>query len=89
MRTLEKPPYEVTETGWGEFEIGVTVHFADDAGEKAVDLVAPLKLHHEVEPGAPKPDKSQAKRPVVKEKYEELVFHEPHEDFLKRAGRTR
>ena len=85
VRTLEKPPYEVTETGWGEFEIGVTVHFADDAGEKAVDLVAPLKLHHEGGARSPKPDKSQAKRPVVKEKYEELVFHEPHEDFLKRV----
>ena len=34
QRTLEKPPYEVTETGWGEFEIGITVHFSDDSGEK-------------------------------------------------------
>jgi len=24
-RTLSEPPYEVTETGWGEFEIGITV----------------------------------------------------------------
>ena len=44
VRVLEKPPYEVTETGWGEFEIGITVHFAEDAGEKPLDLFAPLKL---------------------------------------------
>merc|ERR1712216_207997 len=85
VRTLEKPPYEVTETGWGEFEIGITVHFAPDCGEKSVYLLAPLKLHHEAEPGAPKPEKKDLKRPVVKEKYEELVFHEPDEDFLKRV----
>ena len=47
--------------------------------------MAPLKLHHEAEPGAPKPEKKDLKRPVVKEKYEELVFHEPDEDFLKRV----
>ena len=85
VRTLEKPPYEVTETGWGEFEIGITVHFSSDCGEKSIYLLAPLKLHHEAEPGAPKPEKKDLKRPVVKEKYEELVFHEPDEDFLKRV----
>ena len=61
------------------------MHFAPDCGEKSVYLLAPLKLHHEAEPGAPKPEKKDLKRPVVKEKYEELVFHEPDEDFLKRV----
>ena len=84
-RVLEKPPYEVTETGWGEFEIGVVVHFAEDSGEKPVELLAPLKLHHEAEPGGAKPEKKDLKRPVVKEKYEELVFHEPAEAFLERV----
>jgi YEATS domain-containing protein 4 len=25
VRTVEAPPFELTETGWGEFDIGVTV----------------------------------------------------------------
>ena len=25
VRTIERPPFELTETGWGEFDIGVTV----------------------------------------------------------------
>jgi YEATS domain-containing protein 4 len=28
-RVLTKPPYEVTETGWGEFEIIIKVYFHD------------------------------------------------------------
>lgn len=79
VRVLEKPPYEVTETGWGEFEIGITVHFAEDSGEKPLDLFAPLKLYLEAESGEKK--QQQKNKPVVKEKYEEIVFHEPDEDF--------
>jgi YEATS domain-containing protein 4 len=85
VRTLDKPPYEVTETGWGEFEIGITIHFAPDCGEQSLFMLAPLKLHHEAEPGAPKPEKKDLKKPVVKDSYEEIVFHEPDEDFLKRV----
>jgi YEATS domain-containing protein 4 len=36
-RSLTAPPYEVTETGWGEFEIGITVR----AARRAV----PLRTH--------------------------------------------
>ena len=36
---------KVTETGWGEFEIGITIHFKEDAGEKPIELFAPLKLY--------------------------------------------
>ncbi|VIO99785.1 Uncharacterized protein BM_BM17097 [Brugia malayi] len=28
-RMVEKPPYEVTETGWGEFEIQIRIYFVD------------------------------------------------------------
>jgi YEATS domain-containing protein 4 len=28
-RILTKPPYEVTETGWGEFEISIRIYFND------------------------------------------------------------
>ena len=28
-RVVTKPPYEVTETGWGEFEISIRIYFND------------------------------------------------------------
>lgn len=28
-RVVTKPPYEVTETGWGEFEIVIKIYFVD------------------------------------------------------------
>lgn len=28
-RIVVKPPYEITETGWGEFEIVIKIHFHD------------------------------------------------------------
>ena len=28
-RYVDKPPYEVTETGWGEFEIVIKIYFHD------------------------------------------------------------
>lgn len=28
-RIFDKPPYAVTETGWGEFEVGIKIHFVD------------------------------------------------------------
>ena len=31
QRTVMKPPYEVTETGWGEFEIIIKIYFVDIA----------------------------------------------------------
>ena len=44
-RTVESPPYEVTETGWGEFDITITVHFQPDANEKPLELAHMLKLY--------------------------------------------
>ena len=28
-RVITKPPYELTETGWGEFEIVIKIYFND------------------------------------------------------------
>jgi YEATS domain-containing protein 4 len=41
----DKPPYEVTETGWGEFEIQVKIFFVPEANEKPLTFVHHLKLH--------------------------------------------
>lgn len=49
-RMCEKPPYRVTETGWGEFTVNIKVTFIPEAGEKALSLQHPIKLHHWGEP---------------------------------------
>lgn len=79
-RTIEAPPFELTETGWGEFEINVKIHFVDEANEKMVSFYHHLRLHpyHNVkaEPQAPNDEISSIF-------YDELVFNEPNEDFFK------
>lgn len=37
-RVVEAAPFELTETGWGEFEIGITVVFHGDVAEKSIDM---------------------------------------------------
>ena len=44
-REIKQHPFEVTETGWGEFDIAVTVHFLPEMGEKPVTFYHRLKLH--------------------------------------------
>lgn len=46
----EKPPYKVSETGWGEFTVNIKVTFVPEAAEKALSLQHPIKLHHWGEP---------------------------------------
>jgi YEATS domain-containing protein 4 len=41
-RVLTKPPYEVTETGWGEFEIVIKIYF-QDPNERPVSSVTFFK----------------------------------------------
>lgn len=76
VRIVEQPPFELTETGWGEFDIAVTLHLAPQAESPPVELLHRLKLYeeHDTQPNP--------KRPVVKEEYEELVFSEPPEAFV-------
>ncbi|GAA6013601.1 hypothetical protein JCM11491_002721 [Sporobolomyces phaffii] len=45
LRTIESPPFEVTETGWGEFDIIIKVFFVLEASEKPLTLNHHLKLH--------------------------------------------
>lgn len=75
VRSIEKPPYEVSETGWGEFEIIIKIHFHTGSelgiNEKNFQIFHALKLH----PFNPL---------IVNENgdvhsvlYDELVFNEP------------
>ncbi|KZS97820.1 yeats-domain-containing protein [Sistotremastrum niveocremeum HHB9708] len=86
-RNIDKPPFEVTETGWGEFEIHIRITFVVESGEKPISFYHHLKLHPwgpkpndpaSGEPPAPSPPLS----PIHSWKYDEIVFSEPFQVFL-------
>ncbi|KAH1266893.1 Transcription initiation factor TFIID subunit 14b [Glycine max] len=79
-RVVESPPFELSECGWGEFEIAITLYFHPDVCEKQLDLYHHLKLYPEDESGP-----QSTKKPVVVESYNEIVFPEPSEGFLARV----
>jgi YEATS domain-containing protein 4 len=73
MVAIEEPPFEVTETGWGEFEIQIKVHFIPEASEKPMTLFHFLHLH----PYGPNKDEEKEKGLTVDAfQYEEIV-HSP------------
>eukprot|EP00347_Sterkiella_histriomuscorum_P000903 403374081 len=74
VRTIEKFPFEICLTGWGEFDIGIKIFFTDPA-EKPVEMGHLLKLY----PG--NNQQQSTKKPVISEKYDEIVFFEPTEHF--------
>ncbi|KAL1138053.1 hypothetical protein AAG570_009748, partial [Ranatra chinensis] len=69
-RVVTKPPYEITETGWGEFEIVIKIYF-HDTNERPVTLYHILKLFQSG------PDAMLGKNTLVSEFYEEIVFQDP------------
>lgn len=75
MIAVEQPPFEVSETGWGEFEIMIKIHFHAAANEKPVVLYHHLRLHPYEDDvnGQPWPKE----KPVLSLLYDELVFNEP------------
>ncbi|KAF8476931.1 yeats family-domain-containing protein, partial [Kalaharituber pfeilii] len=76
VRTIENPPFEVSETGWGEFEIQIKIYFVPEANEKPCSLFHFLTLH----PYGPDAEEWRASfRPVYSFSYDELIFPEPTE----------
>ncbi|KAG8226809.1 hypothetical protein J437_LFUL002855 [Ladona fulva] len=69
-RVVSKPPYEVTETGWGEFEIVIKIYFLDQ-NER------PMTLYHALKLFQTGPDVMLVKKTLVSEFYEEIVFQDP------------
>lgn len=45
VRTCDRPPYQVTETGWGEFEVQVKIWWVSESVEKPLQTFHYLKLH--------------------------------------------
>lgn len=75
---IEQPPFEVNETGWGEFDVMIKLYFVPESGEKPQTLWHTLKIH----PYGPDAEAQRAeKRSIVSQNYEEVVFNEPVEQF--------
>jgi len=70
IRVVTKPPYEVTETGWGEFEVVIKVFF-HDANERPLTIYHPLRLFQTEN------NIILGKKPVVSESYDEMIFQDP------------
>jgi YEATS domain-containing protein 4 len=75
VRELTQPPYEVTEKGWGEFDVTIKVVWRDES-EKPLILTTPLKLY--AYPGMTAIKEGE---PVIYEVYDEVVFTDPLEKF--------
>jgi len=70
VRVLVKPPYEVEETGWGEFEVQIKIYF-HDPNERPVTIYHILKLFQT------DPNVMTGKKPVISEQYDEMIFQDP------------
>jgi transcription initiation factor IIF auxiliary subunit len=68
---VENPPFEVTETGWGEFEIAIKVFFHPLSGEKSASLYHHLRLHPYEDDGTGQPWPKT--KPVTSYQYDEIV----------------
>ncbi|TFK55399.1 yeats family protein [Heliocybe sulcata] len=84
-RNMDKPPFEVTETGWGEFDIHIRITFVPESGEKAISFYHHLKLHPwtvTTEPEIPPLEEALKMGPVHSWQYDEIVFNDPFQSFL-------
>lgn len=55
---IDKPPFRVSETGWGEFTVQIRLQFIPESSEKPLTLAHPIKLHHWGAPIEPPPPTS-------------------------------
>ncbi|KAH7650183.1 transcription factor TFIIF [Cryptosporidium bovis] len=85
-RVIEKCPFEVTECGWGEFDIIAKVYFVDST-EKPVEIKHFLRLYP---PGTTDvrnvkfPTDNTPSECVVSETCDEFIFFEPTEKFYEK-----
>ena len=63
-------PYEVHESGWGEFEIQIKITLAKEADEKPVVLSHMLRLFHY----SADPTDDMNGKPVISDRYDEIVL---------------
>jgi YEATS domain-containing protein 4 len=75
---IEAPPFEVEETGWGEFEIAIKFYFVPESTEKPQTLWHGLKLHPYGDDAEGKRERRETVKSIC---YEEVLFNEPVEQF--------
>ncbi|XP_056633806.1 YEATS domain-containing protein 4 [Diorhabda carinulata] len=72
-RIVVKPPYELSETGWGEFEIVIKIYF-HDPNERPVTMYHILKLFHS---SSTQDIGIEQSKGLVSESYDEIIFQDP------------
>lgn len=73
-------PFVIKETGWGEFEIAIKMHYVAESGEKPHTVYHMLKLHAY---GTDEDRAAQTANGEVRSwVYEEQLFNEPFEHFF-------
>jgi YEATS domain-containing protein 4 len=81
VRMIESPPFEVEETGWGEFEIAIKFYFVPESTEKPQQIWHGLKLHP-YQGDAEHLELQKKNRALISSLcYEEVLFNEPVEIF--------
>lgn len=71
IRVVSKPPFELYEVGWGEFDIKIQIHLIDET-IKPLEIIHQLKLYPNQPNIAP-----STKKPVISENYDEIIFVNP------------
>ncbi|CAH8338786.1 unnamed protein product [Eruca vesicaria subsp. sativa] len=79
-RVVDSPPFTLSECGWGEFKIDITIFFHADACDRKLQLSHLLKLNPDIYTGPQSPNV-----PVVTESYNEILFPDPLHSFLSRV----
>ena len=91
VRSIEAPPFELTETGWGEFDINIKIYFVEEANEKILNFYHRLRLHPytNLVPSSNNgneqntTDHNSKDAEVSSIYFDEIVFNEPNEEFFK------
>eukprot|EP01138_Halocafeteria_seosinensis_P004895 gb/GECG01005006.1/.p1 GENE.gb/GECG01005006.1/~~gb/GECG01005006.1/.p1 ORF type:complete len:337 (+),score=60.51 gb/GECG01005006.1/:1-1011(+) len=69
-REVTSPPFELNETGWGEFDLHIKIFF-HDLNAKPITRKHTLRLYHNG-------GQISKEAPVVSENYDEIVFNDLH-----------
>jgi len=79
IKMITQPPFEIHQTGWGEFDLGIKIHFKDSLMEP-VHHYKHLYLYDQNMPNS--------KKPRIHENYDELVFVEPTPSSMEMLTKT-
>lgn len=74
VRKISKWPFELYASGWGEFDIKITIHLIDET-IKPIEFIHFLKLY------PPANQTPSTKKPIVSEFFDEIVFVNPKKNL--------